>query len=208
MGKKKWDLEDIEQFILKSGSDDLPTFGGSFEGGCHCQQIYDEFSPMILELINSGENLENYLEVGVAAGGTTKILNHFFKFKTSVLIDDNKHPKAQLRSQVLKDVNVKELIGNSFEMRIIVAAENLGPYDLIFIDGNHKLKFVELDAANYFPMLRKGGFIAFHDSVMEEWGVCKIVSDLRNDPSVNFIGEYVTKTNTRACGLALFQKAI
>jgi len=208
MAKKKWTLESIEKFILESGSDDLPTFNGEYEGGCHCQQIYDEMSPFILSLLESGEEIKNYLEVGVAAGGTTFILDHFFNFKKAVLVDDNKHHKAQLRRGILKDVKTVEMIGRSTEKRILEAAETIGPYDLIVIDGDHSLDAVEKDAVHYLPMVRKNGFIAFHDSIIEEWGVHIVVQQLMSEPIVEFVGEYVTKTKTRACGMALFQKKV
>jgi len=69
--------KNIEQFVLDAGSDDLPTFGGSFEGGIHCQQIPDEIGPCIHAILGSGLDLRSYLEIGVAAGGTTFLFDHF-----------------------------------------------------------------------------------------------------------------------------------
>lgn len=42
-------------------------------------------------------------------------------------------------------------------------AENLAPFDFVFIDGDHAQAVVEQDFANYYPMLRPGGCMAFHD---------------------------------------------
>jgi predicted O-methyltransferase YrrM len=36
-------------------------------------------------------------------------------------------------------------------------------YDFIFIDGGHDYETVKADYENYWPMLRKGGLMAFHD---------------------------------------------
>lgn len=201
-------LKEIENFILENGSDDLPTFDGEFEGGCHCQQIYDELAPFIFEMLQSGEKLKKYLEVGVAAGGTTFIMNHFFGFEKIVLVDDNKHPKSKFRRDILKGLPIKEMIGGSEEKRIIDSAMNIGPYDLIFIDGNHTLEAVNSDVGNYFPMIKKDGYLALHDSVIKEWGVHIVVENLKKDDSVDLFGEYVTNTKTRPCGLTAFKKVI
>lgn len=39
-----------------------------------------------------------------------------------------------------------------------------GPIDLLFIDGSHAYADVALDYALWFPKLRLGGLVAFHDS--------------------------------------------
>jgi predicted O-methyltransferase YrrM len=209
MKKKSIKLGEIENFILAAGSDDLPTFGGTYEGGCHCQQLYDEISPCIAYLLESGKEIKRYLEIGVAAGGTTYVLNHFFEFEKIVLIDDNKHHKSHLRSTILRNIQVCELIGRSGEQRIIDAAAARSPYDLILIDGDHRYEQVDQDSMNYFSMLNKNGYLIFHDSAIKGWGVKRVVSELKNDKSVKFINEYASKGNkVEACGLALFEKVI
>ena len=37
------------------------------------------------------------------------------------------------------------------------------PFDFIFIDGDHSANAAMADWRNYWPMLRTGGFLAFHD---------------------------------------------
>jgi len=201
-------IQSIEEFIIENGSDDLPTFGGKFEGGCHSQQIYDEFAQLIYFLVDSGTALKKYLEIGVAAGGTTFILNHYFNFETIVLIDDNKHPKAKFRSEILRTVKKIEMIGRSDEKRIIEAALGVSPYDLIFIDGNHLFQFIKRDVENYSMMLKKDGFLVLHDSAIKMWGVHLIVDQLKHDERFEFIDEFITNTETKACGTALFKKII
>lgn len=39
----------------------------------------------------------------------------------------------------------------------------LGPYDFIFVDGGHTYDVALSDFNNYWPMLREGGLLAFHD---------------------------------------------
>lgn len=202
---KKISVKNIEQFIIDAGSDDLPTFGGSFQGGIHCQQIADELAPCIRAIIESGIKVRSYLEIGVAAGGTTFLFDHFFKPENMVLVDDNKHHKAGLRPDILKHVPAHEIIGRSADESSVAAAAALAPYDVIVIDGDHLYTGVKIDTLLYLPMLRKGGFLVLHDSALPEWGVERVVRELKLDPSVEFIGEYVSSNHTRPLGVALFR---
>ena len=60
--------KEIKQFILDAGSDHVPTFGGKFEGGIQAQQRAEEFAPCLKAIIDSGQVIESYLEIGSAAG--------------------------------------------------------------------------------------------------------------------------------------------
>ncbi len=51
-------------------------------------------------------------------------------------------------------------LGNSHEEEAIEWAMKLGPYDLVFIDADHKYESVQKDWENYSPMTR---MVAFHD---------------------------------------------
>lgn len=203
-GSKAFDLKCIEDFIEAAGSDDLPTFGGKFEGGIHCQQIPDELAPCILAMLESGKAIKSYLEIGVAAGGTTSIINHFFAPEKMVLIDDNKHHKAHLRPGILADVKREEIIGNSRDQVVIEKA--LGDYDLMVIDGDHLYEGVKADIDNYSPMLSENGFLILHDSALPQWGVPRAVKELKEN--MKLIGEYVTTKHSQPCGVALFRKEI
>jgi predicted O-methyltransferase YrrM len=204
--KKETTLEDIKQFILDAGSDDLPTFGGSFEGGAQIQQVPDEIAPCIKAILNSGDGILSYLEIGAAAGGSTFLISHFFSPGTVVLVDDNKHHKASLRPIILEGIAHEEIIGRSDSEESSAAAFERSPYDLMLIDGDHNYPGVKLDVITYLPMLRPGGFLILHDSAMPEWGVVRVVRELKADPGFEFIGEWVSATHPRPCGVALFRR--
>lgn len=201
----KYTIEEIRQFIIDAGSDNLAVFGGSYEGGIHIQQVPDELAPCIHKMMVSGESIGSLLEIGAAAGGTTFVLDHFFGPGTIVLIDDNKHPKHTLRPDILKDVSREELIGSSRNRDIIARAK--GPFDLILIDGDHSYQGVKEDVDNYLPKLRKGGFLLLHDSATRQWGcdVPLVVEELKQGMKVLLIEEYVSHDGPK-CGLALFRK--
>lgn len=200
-------VEEIEQFVIDAGSDDIPTFGGKHVGGIHIQQIPDEIAPAILAILESGQRIEAYLEIGVAAGGTTFLFDHFFHPENIVLVDDGKHWKAGLREEILKDIPHAFLRGNSHDPAIVGQVAELSPdYDFIIIDAGHAYDAVKADIANYLPMLRKGGFLVLHDSALPEWGVGRVVQELREEGELNFVAEYVTCAAVRPCGVALFRR--
>lgn len=197
---------EIEQYILEAGSDNISVFAGRFEGGVHCQQVPDEFAEFIAAVLGSGAIIKNYLEIGVAAGGTTYVLNHYFHPEKIVLVDDNRHIKAPLRPEILWDVERKEIIGHSGDARVLAEVAALGlKYDLIVIDGDHTYPGVKADADNYLPYLNEGGLVMFHDSVLPDWGIMAVVAELKGAKDMEFVGEY--KSSMRApLGIALFKK--
>lgn len=65
--------------------------------------------------------------------------------------------------------------------------------DLLFIDGAHEYEAVKKDFDLWFPKLREGGIIAFHDSVGKGWpGVHRLIKEKifssQNFRDIRFIG--------------------
>jgi len=200
-------LQEIEQFIFNAGSDHVPTFGGQFvPGSIQCQQVPDELAPCILKILESGEEIKNYLEIGVAAGGTTFLINHFFHPEKIVLIDDNHHPKAHVRGYILTGLPFTEIIGQSQSTIVLAALQEMGlTFDMVMVDGGHGYEEVKADVKNYRDYLRNRGFLLLHDSALPEWGVMPVVEELKKDKGFEFVEEY--KSNVIApLGLALFRK--
>lgn len=199
-------VDEIKEFILQAGSDNVSVFSGKFEGGVHCQQVPDEFAACLAAILATGHRIENYLEIGVAAGGTTYHVHHFADPETIILVDNNVHPKAPLRAEILNGIDRREIIGDSHAERVIAEVRAACPaYDLIIIDGDHSYPGVKADVENYLPCLADGGFLVFHDTCLPDWGVMQIVGELKEAGNLDFIGEY--KSEMRApLGVALFRK--
>jgi len=60
-------------------------------------------------------------------------------------------------------VNLVTLHANSNEAAIVRQAARHGPFDFIFVDGGHDYETVQNDYEKYWPMVRPGGVMAFHD---------------------------------------------
>jgi predicted O-methyltransferase YrrM len=116
------------------------------------------------------------LEVGSLYGGT---LWHWVVnskpgstiVSVDLILDSQHFPKSDvLKSRQLWDswaeeaeVDLHAFVGDSRSSEILALVSAYLPYDFIFIDGNHKRKVLERDFKNYWPMLNKGGLMAFHD---------------------------------------------
>jgi len=196
-------LQEIEKFITSCGSDDLPTFGGSFVGGIYLQQVPSELALCIKSILDSGQDIQSYLEIGVAAGGTVFIINHFFHPSKIILIDDNQHPKVKFRASILKDIATTQIIGNSHDPKIF--NDKTSTFDLIFLDGDNSYEGTMADITNYSPKLNPGGFLAIHDTGFKSWGVSQAVRELIDNKKLAFIGEWIAKEGP-FCGIALFRK--
>ena len=78
-----------------------------------------------------------------------------------------------------------------------------GPYDFLFIDAGHDFEDVHQDYRAYGPLVRKGGIIAFHDSLprkgYEEVEVWRFLADLaKTGVDVHQIGTEVGVAWVRA----------
>jgi len=207
-------LSELENVVLDLGVDDIPTFGGKYEGGIHLQQIASEVAECIYDLKNTNIRFCNFLEIGSAAGGNTYLFNHFFQFDNITIIDDNRHKKYALRQEILKDVPHSEFIGDSHSEQAVEFLENLQcNYDIIFIDGDHSYKGVKQDFETFKQFLNYKGFVIFHDSVANT-AVKPFVNELEKEaemfnPNFNDIqpiksfGNYVGKG--KYLGITVFQ---
>jgi predicted O-methyltransferase YrrM len=45
----------------------------------------------------------------------------------------------------------------------VVHADIDGPFDAVFIDGNHSYEYVKKDLENFLPKVKDGGIVALHD---------------------------------------------
>ena len=125
------------------------------------------------------------LEIGLYAGGTHVVWNDLFGLTISVDVDylgiagfmaeldsidrshficaDSTHPDA------------RKALDQFLSGR---------PVDLLFIDGDHAYASVKSDFESFEPVVRRGGIVAFHDTVIKR-GPAKFIDELtRGDTEV------------------------
>jgi predicted O-methyltransferase YrrM len=59
--------------------------------------------------------------------------------------------------------NVKFLVGDSHTQETLDEVKQCGPFDFVFIDGDHCTAGVKQDYEMYSPLIRPGGLVGFHD---------------------------------------------
>ena len=179
--------------ICKAGSDSLKVFGGSWHGGYMLQQCPSEFA----ELLNClyPMKFESALFIGIAAGGTTRLMTEVLNIKSTAIIDDSKHSAFINWAENKKNIrNLKEFIGDSHSKE---AKEFLtGTYDLIMIDAGHYYEDVKQDFEMCLPHMQKGTIIVLHDivaspQVKQYWDELKVIYEIAcqyDDPKECGIG--------------------
>src|SRR3989344_4851699 len=55
----------------------------------YIQQVPEEISALLYELTNTGP-YANFMEIGSAGGGTSRLFNDLFHFNRMVILDDNR----------------------------------------------------------------------------------------------------------------------
>lgn len=155
--------------IEEAGSDNHRVFGGTWTGGYAIQQDPSELAALV-RAIGAAGGVGNYLQIGIAAGGTERFLCERCEVQELSVIDDGKHPankiwRAQNKAAIeSRDVKVTEFIGSSHGLEAArFLTEGRPAYDLIGIDGDHTPAGVRLDWALVKPFIPIGGLIWFHD---------------------------------------------
>lgn len=126
----------------------------------------DEEFTGFCKLLHS-ENVRSYLEIGSFSGGSIAVVAKYLPIGSRIVsIDKPWKPSKQFAlTQVLDGLKKRGYdthlyIGDSTDQKMIRKATKWGPYDAVFIDGNHTLPYVSKDWENYG---RLGRIVGFHD---------------------------------------------
>lgn len=138
---------------------------------------------MIQEFLKK-EKLKKVLEVGTYRGGTAMLWAHLVEpnngkvFCCDVRFDwgtfqDHGYVESDetvYHRQVYNNSHyqnfIEEFQGDSHDLNFIKKVKDkVGTVDLLFIDGDHSYEGVKQDFENFFPLVKLGGYIAFHDIV-------------------------------------------
>jgi predicted O-methyltransferase YrrM len=152
-------------------------------------------------------NKARYLEIGVFAGGTMRLLKNIVPharfvgldlFDDFVMSGDNTHI-----SGTFTQADVQGLLGD--DVTLIKGDTNVTlpklteKFDLIFIDGNHTYQATWDDFNNALPHLAEDGHIAFHNCstwidpdfnyVLRDGGPWQVTEELRRRPDWELVSD-------------------
>lgn len=171
-------------------------------------QDHDEFIPFC-ELMQR-ENVRSYLEIGSFSGGSIETAAKYLPVGSRIVSVDKpfKQTKQERLKQILhalreRGYDTHLIIGDSTEARIVSDARKLGPYDALFIDGNHTLPFVKADWKNYGPMAK---LVGFHDVAKDKppHGASAFWKDVKQKyRHVEFISEATLQRTDGAFGIGV-----
>lgn len=196
--------KNIEEKILSVGSDNTDWFGGNFVGGYYLQQSPEELSKFIFYLLDKKDWSDcNYLEIGTAAGGLTRILYEYLNFKSVSIIDLGNHPNHIYFTENTKQIhNLYSFIGcsHSPEAKEFLDKLNL-KYDLVFIDGDHKINAIIEDTDLSLKFLNDNGIISYHDTNFNEpkTAVNMIIERMRHKNLIKF------EQNSKSMGITCLE---
>lgn len=114
------------------------------------------------------EGVRSFLEIGSQYGGSLwRIANALPKGARIVSVDlpwgdgaTKPHLEAAIAALNEQGYRAEAIFGDSTDPDIVARVQALGPFDAIFIDGNHTLPVVTKDWENFGPLAR---IVAFHD---------------------------------------------
>lgn len=164
--------DEILAHIVSAGSNSIEWFGGEKEGGYELQQVPTELAAFLYCLQKI--RFKNYLEIGVAAGGMTRIMCDILDIDDVYTIDFGIHPSISSERNLFALVNnVAQLkcageyypfIGDSHSKEAHrFLEESEAKFDLVFIDGDHTPEGVLADLMLIQHFLKPNAIIAIHD---------------------------------------------
>lgn len=140
------------------------------ELGCRRAQDYPEAEKLFATL----PRFERYLEIGCRHGWTFGIVAELIEPSVMVGVDmPGVFPWGDEGSQAVFETIIKRardngtdahaIFGDSREPDNILRASEFAPFDVLFIDGDHRYEGVKADWLNYSPLVKQGGCVIFHD---------------------------------------------
>jgi len=146
---------------------------------------------IVSDLQFSGEMSKDLVivEVGTDLGLNAKNIKQFVSFDDLYLVDPYFDDYGKYASGDERFKIAKKRVGEGVEF-IRDTSEDASKYfennsiDCIYIDGNHKYKYILQDIQLWYPKVKKGGIIGGHDFFGSGLGVILAVTDYVNENNI------------------------
>lgn len=157
------EIDGYRELIEKLGGDEPAVFGTSWKGGYLIQQNPYEFSRLLAFL---PKEIDVYLEIGTASGGSCRAIYETRKIGTVISIDDGRHSHSPQQETNLSGMPLIKFRGDSHSPECSKWLEELGlKVNVAFIDGDHSYAGVKQDTEMVLPHMAKDGLLIYHDTV-------------------------------------------
>jgi len=150
-----------------------------------------KYEILMLQAFLKNEKISRIVEVGTWTGGSALLWAHMvskyedgivyccdLQFKwgaywnRDLITNIITHWDTQIYTNSAYRKYIQELQGDSHDPVFIEKVRNQvgeGSIDFMFIDGDHSYEGIKADFNNYYSLVKKGGFIAFHDIIDSEY---------------------------------------
>lgn len=147
------------------------TFDEAWDSGNHISNsIFKEEGAVLFDEVTRLPENSIIVEIGCYVGRSTHLMATAAKLKNSRIITidpfidafdgwDGTDAKKYFTRDVLSKFDNVELI----EGRSEDVVYRIPDFDFMFIDGDHSYEGVKKDCDNYFPKLKSGHNVSFHD---------------------------------------------
>ena len=143
------------------------------------QQVEKELYEFLELLLNN--DVKHILQIGLGHFASTHFVLSLLMDSICTIEYDDLHIKRY--SDEINSDKETLICGDSTSQEVIQQAKNLGPFDCVFIDGNHSYEYVKLDLENYTPLVKQGGIVALHDANFEgeRYGTPRVIREATHD---------------------------
>ena len=117
----------------------------------------------VFAVVSAREGTPSVVEIGRCRGGTTLLLAAAGGEVVSLDIDERVSETDESLMRVLSRIGLQEKVALHISDSSTFPVEG-GSVDVLFVDGDHTYDGISRDVAHWFPALRDGGIVLFHDA--------------------------------------------
>ncbi len=165
-----------EQFgVVRPGQAELPNGYIPYP----IQQVEKEIIGLAEVILDKCNQRENAVEIGMGGfGGTHTLWSLLFDNVYTIEIDAGLIQKYRNNNSI--DTGHQFFINKSSHDESVL---NIIPMDIdfLFIDGDHSYNAVRTDFSIYYPFVRSGGIVGFHDTKSQKYGVDRLMREMASE---------------------------